>query len=150
MADVKRRLTAAANLRNANHAQQAANDGDVNMDGGKSEMNGAQAAAAAAAAAVANGWTWACPNLEQLGLKGCHTHNDGVNKLVQMVEARNPAMLTGPGGSGAGAAGNAGLGMPERLQKLELYDCTSLGEDVMRWLEERIKEVVCSEPIYDR
>lgn len=53
MADVKRRLTAAANLRNANHAQQAANDGDVNMDGGKSEMNGAQAAAAAAAAAVA-------------------------------------------------------------------------------------------------
>ncbi|KAF9525428.1 hypothetical protein CPB83DRAFT_549151 [Crepidotus variabilis] len=104
---------------------------------------------AAAAAAAVNGWTWACPNLENLGLKGCHTHNDGVNKLVQMIEARNPDTLTSVGGNGGVLTGSGG-GTPEKLKKLELYDCTSLGEDVMHWLEARIDEVVCSEPISDR
>lgn len=108
-----------------------------------------------AAAATANGWTWASPRLEKLSLKGCHAHNDGINRLVQMVEARNPPLLTsasGPGALGAGGAVNlnAGIGMPDRLKKLEMYDCTNLGEDVMRWLGERIEEVTCSEPVCDR
>ncbi|KAF8219338.1 hypothetical protein L208DRAFT_1418372 [Tricholoma matsutake] len=86
--------------------------------------------------------TWACPRLESLGMRNCHTHSEGVAKLVQMVEARNP-----DGGSSGGAGGAGG---PVRLKELELYDCASLGQDVVHWLKGRIEEVVCTEPAYER
>jgi hypothetical protein len=84
---------------------------------------------------------WACPALEILGLRSCHAHNDGVIKLVQMVEARNPEH---------GAASAVGGVTPVKLTRLELHECTSLGEDVMQWLETRIEEVICSDPASDR
>ncbi|KAF8960153.1 hypothetical protein BDZ97DRAFT_1905997 [Flammula alnicola] len=84
---------------------------------------------------------WACPVLEVLGLRSCHAHNEGVTKLVQMVEARNPEN---------GTAQAVGGVTPIRLALLEFYECTSLGEDVMKWLHSRIAEVICSDPAADR
>ncbi|PPR03720.1 hypothetical protein CVT24_007368 [Panaeolus cyanescens] len=87
---------------------------------------------------------WACPKLEVMGLRSCNVHGDGVAKLVQMVNARNPD-------GGAGVMGQAIGGVsPKRLRKVELHECQSLGEDVMRWLEGRIGEVVCCDPTSDR
>ncbi|KII84617.1 hypothetical protein PLICRDRAFT_45997 [Plicaturopsis crispa FD-325 SS-3] len=87
--------------------------------------------------ALADGEDWLCPALTGLAMKSCHTHGEGVKQLVQMVAARNPD---------AGAASGA----PVRLQRLELYECASIGTDVVAWLEGRIDEVVCTEPTYDR
>lgn len=86
---------------------------------------------------------WICPNLTLLSLKACHTHpSEGVAKLVRMVEARNP-----DGGTLAMSA----LGVtPTRLQCMELFECASLGQDVVRWLNGRIEEVKCTEPTFDR
>ncbi|KIM38078.1 hypothetical protein M413DRAFT_250649 [Hebeloma cylindrosporum] len=84
---------------------------------------------------------WACPALEVLGLRSCHAHNEGVTKLVQMVEARNPEHGTAPAIGGV---------TPAKLSRLEFHECTSLGEDVMQWLETRIEEVICSDPANDR
>ncbi|CCM05965.1 uncharacterized protein FIBRA_08206 [Fibroporia radiculosa] len=81
---------------------------------------------------------WVCPNLTALAMRGCHSHGDGVAKLVQMVEARNPEA----GGAGGGV-------VPMRLKHLELYDCTTLGPDVLKWLKTRIEDVVCTEPAFD-
>ena len=69
-----------------------------------------------------------------------------------MVEARNPlsgsnlslASLssssmagTAAAGGGSGAAGpssaSAGDTTPVRLKTLEMHDCTSLGQDVIKW-----------------
>ncbi|KAI1796059.1 hypothetical protein LXA43DRAFT_1160470 [Ganoderma leucocontextum] len=88
---------------------------------------------------------WLCPNLATLAMRGCHAHGDGVAKLVQMVEARNPD--TGGGGPAAGAM--FGGVTPVRLRHLELYDCTALGPDVTKWLKTRIEEVVCTEPSFE-
>lgn len=84
---------------------------------------------------------WACPALELLGLRNCQTHNEGVTKLVQMVDARNPDI---------GHAQAVGGVTPARLARLELYECTNFGEDVMKWLSARIAEVVCVDPTSDR
>ncbi|OJT12557.1 hypothetical protein TRAPUB_10881 [Trametes pubescens] len=108
---------------------------------------------------------WVCPRLVTLAMRGCHAHGDGVSKLVQMVEARNPdaGMMGGGGGGGGGGgalglAGIGGMGMgvgtvfgvtPARLRHLELYDCTALGPDVTKWLKTRIEEVVCTEPSFE-
>lgn len=81
-----------------------------------------------------------CPNLTTLALRGCHAHTDGVHKLVQMVEARNPDMLGGAMGIGLG---------PARLHHLELHDCATLGPDVLKWLKSRIEQVVCTEPSFE-
>ncbi|EGO29108.1 hypothetical protein SERLADRAFT_365133 [Serpula lacrymans var. lacrymans S7.9] len=84
---------------------------------------------------------WSLPNLTALAMKNCHAHGDGVAKLVQMVESRNPD------------TGNAAIvnGVsPTRLTQLELYDCASLGQDVINWLKKRVEEVVCTEPSYVR
>ncbi|KAH9926712.1 uncharacterized protein B0H18DRAFT_876235 [Fomitopsis serialis] len=85
---------------------------------------------------------WVCPNLTTLALRGCHAHTDGVHKLVQMVEARNPDMQ-----ANATAAG-LGLG-PARLRHLELHDCATLGPDVLKWLKSRIEVVLCTEPAFE-
>ncbi|CAA7268607.1 unnamed protein product [Cyclocybe aegerita] len=61
-----------------------------------------------------------------------------------MIDSRNP-----DGGSGSSGQAVGGV-TPVRLRRLELHDCTSLGEDVMRWLESRVTEVICSEPAVDR
>ncbi|KAG6810991.1 hypothetical protein H0H92_009531, partial [Tricholoma furcatifolium] len=82
---------------------------------------------------------WLCPDLEELRMKGCHMHSDGLGKLVSMVELRNP-----PDGALAQAP-------VKRLKSLELYDCAGIGEDVLEWLGSRVDEVVCtSDPEYDR
>lgn len=85
---------------------------------------------------------WLCPNLVSLAMKNCHSHNDGVVKLVQMVEARNPESST--------AAITVNGVAPIRLKQLELHDCANLGQDVIKWLMARVEDVVCTEPPYDR
>lgn len=89
---------------------------------------------------------WACPNLVSLGMKNCHSHSEAVAKLVQMVDARNPDS------SAAGVGGATVLNgiTPVKLRQLEMYDCASLGQDVVQWLKGRIDEVVCTEPTYER
>ncbi|KAJ7274869.1 hypothetical protein C8J57DRAFT_1714611 [Mycena rebaudengoi] len=92
---------------------------------------------------------WACPQLRELYLRGCHAHPhhhhghgaDGVGRLVRMVGGRNPD----GGGGGWNAGGSAGV---QRLTRLEMEDCVSLGGDVLAWLESRIGRggVVCVEP----
>lgn len=52
---------------------------------------------------------WYCPKLAQVYMKGCHTHGEGVAKLVSMVGARNPS---GPSGAPV-----------DRLKHLELHEC---------------------------
>ncbi|KAI0329557.1 hypothetical protein GY45DRAFT_1304628 [Cubamyces sp. BRFM 1775] len=95
---------------------------------------------------------WVCPRLLTLAMRGCHAHGDGVAKLVQMVEARNPDIGAGGAGPGLGLGGALfGVGgvVPARLRHLELYDCTALGPDVTKWLKTRIEEVVCTEPSFE-
>ncbi|KDQ60408.1 hypothetical protein JAAARDRAFT_125747 [Jaapia argillacea MUCL 33604] len=89
---------------------------------------------------------WICPNLVSLGMKGCHAHGDGVSKLVQMVEGRNPDIIGGAAPSNV----THGPVTPIKLKKLELYDCVSLGQDVISWLKARIDKVICTEPAYER
>lgn len=91
---------------------------------------------------------WMCPSLTTLAMRGCHAHGDGVAKLVQMVEARNPDTGGAGGGGGMGPAVFGGV-TPVRLRHLELYDCTALGPDVTKWLKTRIEEVVCTEPTFE-
>jgi len=85
---------------------------------------------------------WFCPNLTSVGLRNCHAHSEGIGKLVQMVEARNPdasvPTLTVNGVS------------PTQLKQLELHDCAHVGQDVIQWLKARIDDVECTEPPYDR
>ncbi|KAI0311008.1 hypothetical protein OF83DRAFT_1152884 [Amylostereum chailletii] len=81
--------------------------------------------------------TWMCPNLSQLALKACPAHADGIPKLVQMVDMRNPE---GGGGSGG----------PVRLRHLEMHECTSVGQDVVDWLKSRVDKVICVEPMFER
>lgn len=85
--------------------------------------------------------TWACPALEALGMRSCHAHGEGMARLVQMIEARNP-----DNGQGQGIGGVT----PVRLERLELVECVSFGEDVMRWLEAKIPKVICKDPLHDR
>ncbi|KAL0958467.1 hypothetical protein HGRIS_000606 [Hohenbuehelia grisea] len=87
---------------------------------------------------------WVCPKLVALSMKNCHAHSEGVSKLVQMVEARNPES-----GSAGGSMAVNGVA-PVKLRALELYDCASLGQDVLSWLKGRVDEVVCTEPAYER
>ncbi|KZT10333.1 uncharacterized protein LAESUDRAFT_741435 [Laetiporus sulphureus 93-53] len=84
---------------------------------------------------------WVCPNLTALAMRACHTHCDGVMKLVQMVEARNPDL-----NGGSNASSMVG---PARLKHLELYDCVTLGPDVLKYLKTRIDDVVCTEPVFE-
>ncbi|OBZ70289.1 hypothetical protein A0H81_09719 [Grifola frondosa] len=86
---------------------------------------------------------WVCPNLVTLAMHGCHAHGDGVAKLVQMVDVRNPDPAAG------GMLFAAGGVTPARLKHLELYECATLGPDVMKWLKTRIDEVVCTEPSFE-
>ena len=87
---------------------------------------------------------WYCPNLHSLAMRSCRpSHSDGVAKLVQMVEARNPDPASG------GLPVTAGGVSPVKLRHLELHECAALGLDVIRWLKSRICDVYCTEPPYD-
>ncbi|KAA1473094.1 hypothetical protein DENSPDRAFT_779377 [Dentipellis sp. KUC8613] len=92
---------------------------------------------------------WACPYLTHLALRNCPAHVEGLPKLVQMVELRNPE-----GGTTASAFSSAappGPGtVPKRLLQLEMYDCATLGQDVVAWLKSRIADVTCVEPPFER
>ena len=85
-----------------------------------------------------------CPFLEHLGLRGCPAHSDGVTKLVQMVEARNPDNAS-PSTSAFG-----GSATPVKMRRLEMYECTVLGQDVLVWLKNRIDDVECVDPPFER
>lgn len=90
---------------------------------------------------------WACPRLETLGLRSCHVHGESVARLVQLVEARNPA----PAQPGMSATAHLVAGVaPVRIASLELHECNNPGEDVITWLRSRIAEVVYSDPAHDR
>ena len=95
---------------------------------------------------------WYCPKLTGLYMKGCHAHGDGVSKLVQMVDMRNPTPTSSAqaanGGNGGGGGGGGGL--VEKLKHLELHECAVLGPDVVQWMKSRVLEVVCVELVYDR
>lgn len=82
--------------------------------------------------------SWLCPNLTSIAMRNCHGHSDGVAKLVQMVDARNPDASV-PVVTVNGVA-------PTKLKQLELYECATLGQDVIQWLKARIEDVVCTEP----
>jgi len=106
-------------------------------------MTGAAAAAAGAGAVPTGGNSWLCPNLVELGLKQCPGHSEGVGKLVQMIDARNPI---------SGLQGTVVNGVaPVRLKSLELYETASLGPDVVQWIDKRVDEVAITEnDRYDR
>lgn len=87
---------------------------------------------------------WLCPNLTSLGMRTCHTHLDGVAKLVQMVESRNPDTNSGATATQAGGVA------PSKIKHLEVHDCGVLGVDVIAWLKNRVDDVICTEPMYER
>jgi hypothetical protein len=116
---------------------------------------GSGGVAVGGSSASGQGWAWACPRLEVLGLRSCHAHSEGVNKLVQMVEARNPPLSASNFSNNGNTTATSMLSIalavtPVRLRRLEMHNCTNLGEDVMKWLEGRITEVICTEPIVER
>jgi hypothetical protein len=88
-----------------------------------------------------------CPFLEHLGLRGCPAHSDGVTKLVQMVDARNPDNAS-PSASSTSTFG--GSATPVKMRRLEMYECTVLGQDVLAWLRSRIDDVDCVDPPFER
>ncbi|KAF7289776.1 D-ser-dehydrat domain-containing protein [Mycena indigotica] len=56
---------------------------------------------------------------------------DGVMRLVKVIDARNPpGPPVGSWGGGASAV--------QRLERLEMEDCAGLGDDVVRWLQDRV------------
>jgi hypothetical protein len=101
---------------------------------------------------------WACPGLEVLGMRNCNAHSEWAVRLVQMVETRNPisgsslsSSLTSGSASAASFSDASGSGTtPLRLKTLEMHDCTSLGQDVVKWLKDRIENVVCTDLTYER
>lgn len=106
-------------------------------------MSGSAAAAGAGGVGVATGNGWLCPNLTELALKNCSPHSEGVGKLVQVVDARNP----NTGNLGSMVVNGVA---PTKLTSLELYDCAVLGPDVLEWLKVRVEEVVVTEPLVER
>ncbi|KIK82749.1 hypothetical protein PAXRUDRAFT_832150 [Paxillus rubicundulus Ve08.2h10] len=84
---------------------------------------------------------WACPNLTSVAMKSCHSLPDGIAKLVQLIEARNPDTGTAVMINGV---------TPSKLRHLELYDCAAVGQDVLDWLKKRVDEVACVELSYGR
>lgn len=92
---------------------------------------------------------WYCPKLTGLYMKGCHAHGDGVSKLVQMVDVRNPTPASSIQTTNAGG-GIPGGGSVDKLKHLELHECAVLGPDVVQWMKSRVTEVVCVELTYDR
>jgi len=87
-----------------------------------------------------------CPFLEHLALRGCPAHSDGITKLVQMVDTRNPDS-TPPSGPTSALGGSA---TPVKMRRLEMYECTVLGQDVVAWLKSRIDDVECVDPPFER
>lgn len=88
--------------------------------------------------AVGGNGSWLCPYLEHLAFKACPAHADGISKLVQLVDLRNPEGGAGHPGGGGGNSNSGSSSALSRLKKLEMYDCTMVGQDVIDWLKGRI------------
>ncbi|KAJ7205335.1 hypothetical protein B0H12DRAFT_1243469 [Mycena haematopus] len=63
---------------------------------------------------------------------GGHGGQEGVGRLVRVVDVRNPE------GGGQGGTWQGGSSGPARITHLSLEDCVPLERDVVRWLEGRI------------
>jgi hypothetical protein len=74
-------------------------------------------------------------------------HSDGITKLIQMIEARNPDNAS-PSVSSTSAFG--GSATPVKMCGLEMYECTVLGQDVLEWLRSRIDNVECVDPLFEQ
>ncbi|KAF8193255.1 hypothetical protein K438DRAFT_1829361 [Mycena galopus ATCC 62051] len=72
------------------------------------------------------------------GHGGGHGGQEGVGRLVRVVDARNPELPPGVQAQAAGSAAWTGGSIPARLTQLSLEDCVPLERDVVRWLEGRI------------
>ncbi|KAK2465099.1 hypothetical protein APHAL10511_002907 [Amanita phalloides] len=102
--------------------------------------------------------SWACPELQVLGMRSCNAHSEWAVRLVQMVEARNPLggmslSMSASSSSSSSTPSAASLAVGTtvlRLKTLEMHDCTSLGQDVIKWLKDRIENVVCTDLAYER
>ncbi|KAL0581575.1 hypothetical protein V5O48_000504 [Marasmius crinis-equi] len=106
-------------------------------------LSGSAAAAGVAPPGAGANNSWLCPYLTELALKHCHAHSEGVAKLVQVVDARNPN--GSHTGTGSGAMVVNGVS-PTKLASLELHECAVLGPDVMDWLKARVDDVMVTEP----
>ncbi|KAJ6476913.1 hypothetical protein C8R45DRAFT_1008237 [Mycena sanguinolenta] len=62
---------------------------------------------------------------------GGHGGQEGVGRLVRVVDVRNPE-------GGVPGTWQGGAGSPARITQLSLEDCVPLDRDVVRWLEGRI------------
>ncbi|KAL5521523.1 hypothetical protein ACEPAF_2271 [Sanghuangporus sanghuang] len=65
------------------------------------------------------------------------------NALVGGVPAQPPTLPPPP-------PVIAAAGHPTRLKTLELHDCTHIGEDIVKWLKSRVREVKLSESLIGR
>ncbi|KAL4073399.1 hypothetical protein J3A83DRAFT_4090975 [Scleroderma citrinum] len=90
-----------------------------------------------------------CPRLKSVVVRDAQGHPDGIAKLVQMVEARNPDDLP-TNGIGAGGGGGGDVSIPTKLRKLEIWDCVPIGTDVVDWLKRRVEDVVIVDPPYSK
>ncbi|THH32574.1 hypothetical protein EUX98_g1625 [Antrodiella citrinella] len=79
---------------------------------------------------------WLCPNLTTLAMRNCHLHGDGVSKLVQMIEARNPDT-----GAGHAAVAVAGV-VPARMKRLGLMKLCVVNLHLRAAPEVRINTVI--------
>jgi len=93
--------------------------------------------------------TWLCPELTSLTLISCHQHNEGILKLVGMVDARNPA-VDGQSTTGLGLGLGGSAGGVKRIRNLEVRNTISVGMDVLEWLKSRVENVVVVEPPCDK
>ncbi|KIJ51070.1 hypothetical protein M422DRAFT_159102 [Sphaerobolus stellatus SS14] len=88
---------------------------------------------------------WLCPELTSLTFISCHQHNEGVVKLVNLIEARNPSNPHANAGLGLGLTGGV-----KRITHLDLRDTISVGMDVLSWLQSRVENVSVVEPICEK
>lgn len=99
---------------------------------------------------------WLVPQLKHLALRYCNAHGDGILRLISLVEVRNPALTSSGVAQAVGGIGGltaaftpapvVGTGHPARLKSLELYECASLGDDILKWLKGKIADVKYTEP----
>ena len=91
---------------------------------------------------------WACPKLKRLAMRNCSlNHPHAIDKLIKMVEKRNPPGTSSSASSSSASASSSSLDGPARLTSLTLIDCTpTMGSDIVNWLASRIPSVRLVEP----
>ena len=85
-------------------------------------------------------------------LSGSNLSLASLSSSSSMAGTTTTAAAAAGGGSGAAGPSSASAGdtTPMRLKTLEMHDCTSLGQDVIKWLKDRIENVVCTDLTYER